>query len=116
MFLLSSVARYLFLPLAEAVVFAMLASYSLSRTIVPTMAKYLLSNDKSHESTGTRVNAFMRLQQKFDHHFEGLAEDIALCWSGACIIAVFFSLPSSPHALDRWLSSFPGWDRISSLT
>ena len=42
MFLLSGVARYLFVPLAEAVVFAMLASYLLSRTVVPTMAKYLL--------------------------------------------------------------------------
>ena len=46
MFLLSGVARYLFLPLAEAVVFAMLASYFLSRTIVPTMAKYLLRDQK----------------------------------------------------------------------
>ena len=46
MFLLSGVARYLFLPLAEAVVFAMLASYFLSRTIVPTMAKYLLRGQK----------------------------------------------------------------------
>ena len=42
MFLLTGVARYLFVPLAEAVVFAMLASYFLSRTLVPTMAKYLL--------------------------------------------------------------------------
>src|SRR6266404_5277229 len=42
MFLLTGVARYLFVPLAEAVVFAMLASYVLSRTLVPTMAKYLL--------------------------------------------------------------------------
>src|ERR1700746_2029864 len=47
MFLLSGVARYLFLPLAEAVVFAMLASYLLSRTIVPTMAKYLLRGEKA---------------------------------------------------------------------
>jgi multidrug efflux pump subunit AcrB len=46
MFLLSGVARYLFVPLAEAVVFAMLASYFLSRTIVPTMAKYLLRGEK----------------------------------------------------------------------
>src|SRR5258708_2794125 len=46
MFLLSGVARYLFVPLAEAVVFAMLASYFLSRTIVPTMAKYLLRSEK----------------------------------------------------------------------
>ncbi len=42
MFFLSGVARYLFVPLAEAVVFAMLASYLLSRTLVPTMARYLL--------------------------------------------------------------------------
>src|SRR5580692_1547843 len=42
MFLLSGVARFLFVPLGEAVVFAMLASYFLSRTVVPTMAKYLL--------------------------------------------------------------------------
>src|SRR5437016_1240959 len=46
MFLLTGVARYLFVPLAEAVVFAMLASYLLSRTLVPTMAKYFL---KTHE-------------------------------------------------------------------
>ena len=42
MFFLSGVARYLFVPLAEAVVFAMLASYVLSRTLVPTLAMYLL--------------------------------------------------------------------------
>jgi len=42
MFFLGGVARYLFVPMAEAVVFAMLASYFLSRTLVPTMAKYLL--------------------------------------------------------------------------
>jgi multidrug efflux pump subunit AcrA (membrane-fusion protein) len=39
MFLLSGVARYLFVPMAEAVVFAMLASYILSRTLIPTLAK-----------------------------------------------------------------------------
>ncbi|MGF6858417.1 multidrug efflux pump subunit AcrB [Paraburkholderia sp. CI3] len=42
MFLLTGVAHYLFIPLAEAVVFAMLASYFFSRTLVPTLAKYLL--------------------------------------------------------------------------
>ncbi|MFZ0334712.1 MAG: efflux RND transporter permease subunit [Candidatus Acidiferrales bacterium] len=49
MFFLTGVARYLFVPLGEAVVFAMLASYLLSRTLVPTMAKYLL---KIHHGTG----------------------------------------------------------------
>ena len=72
MFLLSGVARYLFLPLAEAVVFAMLASYVLSRTIVPTMAKYLLRNDKSHESAGVSRNPLVRLQRRFETAFEKL--------------------------------------------
>jgi len=46
MFLLSGVARYLFVPLAEAVVFAMLMSYILSRTLIPTLCKYWL---RTHE-------------------------------------------------------------------
>ena len=46
MFFLAGVPRFLFVPLAEAVVFAMLASYLLSRTLVPTMAKYLLRGTK----------------------------------------------------------------------
>src|SRR6202453_2277893 len=46
MFLLTGVSRFLFVPLAEAVVFAMLASYLLSRTLVPTLAMYLL---KEHD-------------------------------------------------------------------
>ncbi len=45
MFFLGGVARYLFVPLAEAVVFAMLASYILSRTLVPTLAMYLLKSE-----------------------------------------------------------------------
>ncbi|MEO8482183.1 MAG: efflux RND transporter permease subunit [Acidobacteriota bacterium] len=49
MFFLSGVARYLFVPLAEAVVFAMLASYVLSRTLVPTMALYLMKGTGHHE-------------------------------------------------------------------
>ena len=70
MFLLSGVARYLFLPLAEAVVFAMLASYLLSRTIVPTMAKYLLRGQRVGEH-GVSRNVFVRMQQKFELAFEG---------------------------------------------
>ena len=73
MFLLSGVARYLFLPLAEAVVFAMLASYLLSRTIVPTMAKYLLQNEKSHSLASSR-NIFVRLQQRFEAAFDRIRE------------------------------------------
>ena len=47
MFFLSGVPKYLFVPLAEAVVFAMLASYLLSRTLVPTLAMYLLKPPRS---------------------------------------------------------------------
>ena len=56
MFLLSGVARYLFVPMAEAVVFAMLASYVLSRTLVPTMAKYLLRERDDAENARRRVS------------------------------------------------------------
>jgi multidrug efflux pump subunit AcrB len=51
MFLLAGIAKYLFVPLAEAVVFAMLASYLLSRTLIPTLAMYWL---KKHEGAGEK--------------------------------------------------------------
>jgi multidrug efflux pump subunit AcrB len=73
MFLLTGVARFLFLPLAEAVVFAMLASYLLSRTIVPTMAKYLLRGEKVGHTAKT-PNLFFRFQQKFEAAFEHTRE------------------------------------------
>jgi multidrug efflux pump subunit AcrB len=74
MFFLGGVARYLFVPLAEAVVFAMLASYFLSRTIVPTMAKYLLKgheHDRVDQAKASR-NPFIRFQISFEHYFEKL--------------------------------------------
>jgi len=73
MFFLSGVAKYLFVPLAEAVIFAMLASYMWSRTIVPTMAMYLLSAEdeyKADEHKGEKMGFFRRYQQKFEHAFE----------------------------------------------
>src|SRR6516164_6384185 len=66
MFLLDGVARYLFVPLAEAVVFAMLASYILSRTLVPTLAMYLLKT-KCHGSESR--NPFVRVQRSFETGF-----------------------------------------------
>jgi len=74
MFFLGGVAKYLFVPLAEAVVFAMLASYFLSRTIVPTMAKYLLrghEHDRVEQARSSR-NPFTRFQITFEHYFEKL--------------------------------------------
>ena len=67
MFLLDGVARYLFVPLAEAVVFAMLASYVLSRTLVPTLAMYLL---KSKSQPSDSPNLFARMQRSFERRFE----------------------------------------------
>jgi CzcA family heavy metal efflux pump len=72
MFFLGGVARYLFVPLAEAVVFAMLASYFLSRTIVPTMAKYLLKPHEESHSTHVSRNPFVRFQLIFERYFEKL--------------------------------------------
>jgi multidrug efflux pump subunit AcrB len=68
MFFLSGVSRYLFVPLAEAVVFAMLASYILSRTLVPTLAMYLLKVH-DHSATPSR-NIFSRFQRGFERGFE----------------------------------------------
>src|SRR5438132_7306915 len=68
MFLLAGIARYLFVPLAEAVVFAMLASYLLSRTLVPTIARYLLSPPV--EGAAPPRNLLARGQQTFERGFE----------------------------------------------
>ena len=76
MFFLSGVAKFLFVPLAESVVFAMLASYFLSRTIVPTLAKYLLKgheHDRVDQAKKSR-NPFIRFQVTFEHYFERLRD------------------------------------------
>src|SRR3984893_6047289 len=70
MFFLSGVPKYLFVPLAEAVVFAMLASYLLSRTLVPTMARYLLVAKENVREAALSRNPFVRLQAKFEAGFE----------------------------------------------
>ena len=73
MFFLTGVARYLFVPLGEAVVFAMLASYLLSRTLVPTMAKYLLHSLEEHPPA-EQQNFLVRLQLRFEQAFEALRD------------------------------------------
>jgi CzcA family heavy metal efflux pump len=71
MFLLPGVAGFLFVPMALAVVFAMIASFVLSRTLVPTMAMYLLrAHDTHHEPA--RPNAFQRFQRGFERRFEAV--------------------------------------------
>jgi CzcA family heavy metal efflux pump len=74
MFALSGVAKFLFVPLAESVVFAMLASYILSRTLIPTLAKYWLKKHDSHEKEhmAQSRNPLVRFQHGFEHRFEQL--------------------------------------------
>src|SRR5579863_4274164 len=67
MFMLAGIARFLFVPLAEAVVFAMLASYALSRTLVPTLAKYWLQRHDAHAAPPRGLLA--RCQQAFEKWF-----------------------------------------------
>jgi len=71
MFLLKGVAGFLFVPMAEAVVFAMIASFVLSRTLVPTLAMYLLRTHAQTHDTPAR-NPFVRLQRRFERDFNRL--------------------------------------------
>lgn len=72
MFFLEGVARFLFVPMAEAVVFAMVSSFILSRTLVPTMAKYLLKPHHSGAHQKPTRNPFVLFQRKFEHGFEAM--------------------------------------------
>jgi multidrug efflux pump subunit AcrB len=91
MFFLTGVAKYLFVPLAEAVVFAMLASYVLSRTLVPTLVMWFYQHVELHgghmdESKAPAfVQPFMRLQRGFEAGFErfrqGYLELLASCFA-----------------------------------
>jgi len=80
-FFLSGVAKFLFAPLAMAVIFAMLASYLLSRTVVPTMVRYLLK-EHEHEGEEEPHTFFGRMQKGFDHGFEKVRDHYtdALGW------------------------------------
>ncbi|CAM2155666.1 Efflux RND transporter permease subunit [Pararobbsia alpina] len=72
MFFLQGVARFLFVPMAEAVIFAMISSFVLSRTLVPTMAKYLLKAT-SHEAEGGHAESqgrWARFHRGFEQRFE----------------------------------------------
>jgi multidrug efflux pump subunit AcrB len=120
MFLLSGVARYLFVPLAEAVVFAMLASYLLSRTVVPTMAKYLLHehDDAAVARKGLSRNPFVRFQRGFEFGFEKFRNAylrlLTLCLDYAAVFLIVFVLFSvgSVGLLVPWLGQdfFPSVD------
>jgi multidrug efflux pump subunit AcrB len=78
MFFLGGVPRYLFVPLAESVIFAMVFSFLLSRTLVPTLAKYLLRKHVAHvDARGggeppPPKNPLVRFQRGFERGFERL--------------------------------------------
>src|SRR6201993_371351 len=68
MFFLTGVAKFLFVPLAEAVSFAMLASYLLSRTLIPTLVMYIMRGHE-HRAEGAK-SALGRFQRGFERKFE----------------------------------------------
>jgi multidrug efflux pump subunit AcrB len=81
MFFLEGVARFLFVPMALSVMFAMTWSFILSRTLVPTMAKYLLEPHATHAdmygnaaTLGRSRHPLVRFQRGFEAHFERLRE------------------------------------------
>ena len=96
MFFLSGVARYLFVPMAEAVVFAMLASYLLSRTVVPTMAKYLLVEHDDAQTAKKRAsrNPLIQFQLAFESRFEkmrnGYLRLLTLCVDHPAVFLILF--------------------------
>ena len=120
MFLLSGVARYLFVPFAESVVFAMLASYLLSRTVVPTMAKYLLQehDDAAVARKSISRNPFVRFQSAFERGFAKLRKDyvrlLTLCLDHSAVFLAAFLLfaVGSLLVLTPWLGQdfFPAVD------
>jgi multidrug efflux pump subunit AcrB len=120
MFFLSGVAKYLFVPMAEAVVFAMLASYLLSRTLVPTMAKYLLKEhgDEENAKKLSSRNPFIRFQLGFEAAFDsfrnGYLRLLALCVDHSWLFLVIFLgfTLGSIALLEPWLGQdfFPSVD------
>jgi CzcA family heavy metal efflux pump len=120
MFFLSGVAHYLFVPMAEAVVFAMLASYLLSRTLVPTMAKYLLleHDDAQIMKKQASRNPLVRFQVGFERGFEnfrhGYLRLLTLCVDQAAVFLLLFLAfaVGSVALLAPWLGQdfFPSVD------
>ncbi len=112
MFLLAGIAKFLFVPLAEAVVFAMLASYILSRTLVPTLAKFWLKQHDAAAKTRRR-HALARFQERFERNFEKMRERyLALLGmavrSGPRFAAIFLGCMAATALLAFPLGPLPG--------
>ncbi len=116
MFFLTGVARYLFIPLAEAVVFAMLASYVLSRTLVPTLAMYLLKAH-GHKRKPSVWNIAARFQVWFEKAFNSTRDAYhrlltRLVGMPALFLPLFLGACVAVFALFPWLGQdfFPSTD------
>ena len=105
MFMLVGIARFLFIPLAEAVVFAMLASYLLSRTLVPTLAKYWLRRHDPHAAQGQGLLG--RLQTGFTTRFERVRESYATLLDRCLGAGRRFALPFLGAMAATALLAFP---------
>ncbi|GLI35129.1 efflux RND transporter permease subunit [Desulforhabdus amnigena] len=100
MFFLTGVARYLFVPLAEAVVFAMLASYALSRTLIPTLVMWFYRNVeyRGHAADPGAVSLWLRpfvalqirFEQGFDRFREGYRTLLGMVLAHRIIFVIFF--------------------------
>lgn len=100
--LLTGAAKYLFTPLAMAVAFAMLASYFLSRTLVPTMMHFLLPSeihlyqDESAARAEEKTNWIWRWHQRFDHQFDrmrhGYKKVLEWCLINPTVCLIAFAL------------------------
>jgi multidrug efflux pump subunit AcrB len=117
MFLLSGVSKYLFVPLAEAVVFAMLASYLLSRTLVPTLANYWLHKHVPERTGAVAGNALARLQQGFERRFAAFRDGYHELLEAAehhslAFTLVFMGIGATAFLLLPWLGRdfFPAVD------
>jgi multidrug efflux pump subunit AcrB len=111
MFQLAGIAKYLFIPLAEAVVFAMLASYLLSRTLIPTLAKFWLK--RKDDDHNRKKSAGARFQEAFERRFERFREEyrklLELAIEGGTRFALVFLLAMAAAALLAFpLGPFPG--------
>ena len=117
MFSLGGVAGYLFRPLAEAVIFAMISSFVLSRTLVPTMAAFLLRPHAGHEGLPPSRNPLARFQRGFEHRFERFRQvyrgalALALARQG-WFVALFLGAVILSFGLAPWLGQdfFPAVD------
>jgi multidrug efflux pump subunit AcrB len=126
MFFLSGVARYLFVPMAEAVIFALIASFVLSRTLVPTMAKYLLRphvdphpltahpledalREEPTQHMAAGISFLSRWQRAFERRFEDVREvyraslGLALAHPRAFVLGFLGTIGVSLLLLTPWL-------------